>query len=570
MKKLFVLLFCLLLIAQFAVAQEYFTISQYDVSVKVNKDASLDVDETINANFDAPRHGIFRKIPYKYQLMPLPAGTEKAQRQLESDGYTHTIIEDISVDNWDYDVSTDGDYKVIKIGSADNLVDGAQTYVIHYRILNAINFFADHSELYFNVIGDGWPTTIDHVNFSISFYDAVKDTTEYFVATGSNGSRENNTISSWKNDHEFSGETTVPLNDFQGVTVGISLPKDFLTQQNYSLLGFSWMLLPVAVFFGALLIWKRWGKDDKPTVQTEFYPPQNISPAISGYLIDDILQHRDLTALVPYWGAGGYLKVKETETKALLGLVKNKEYTFIKVKDLPSTAPDFEQTLFNGIFDVGDTVELSSLKNVLYKTMAKAKSQVEAEIKKDEYYVKGSDTNGCLLSLVAIGFLIAGLGILFAWWNGYMWCAVAFIVSAVITFVFAALMRKKTPKGTLLYQKLLGFKEFLQLVEKDRLKEFLKQDENYFDKVLPYAIVFGIADSWKDKLEGLDVPPPRWYSGNYNTFNTYVFMSSLNNSMNQMSSTFYSAPSSSGSSGGSFGGGGFSGGGFGGGGGGSW
>jgi uncharacterized membrane protein YgcG len=99
----------------------------------------------------------------------------------------------------------------------------------------------------------------------------------------------------------------------------------------------------------------------------------------------------------------------------------------------------------------------------------------------------------------------------------------------------------------------------------------LKQDENYFDKVLPYAIVFDIADKWKDKLEGLDIPPPRWYSGNYTTFSTLAFMNSLDSSMQQMSTTFYSSPSSSGSSGGSFsGGGGFSGGGFGGGGGSSW
>ena len=48
-------------------------------------------------------------------------------------------------------------------------------------------------------------------------------------------------------------------------------------------------------------------------------------------------------------------------------------------------------------------------------------------------------------------------------------------------------MPKKTKRGTDLYAKLLGFKEFLKSVEKDRLKEFLKQDAQYFDKVLPYA-----------------------------------------------------------------------------------
>ena len=98
----------------------------------------------------------------------------------------------------------------------------------------------------------------------------------------------------------------------------------------------------------------------------------------------------------------------------------------------------------------------------------------------------------------------------------------------------------------------------------------MKQDENYFDKVLPFAIVFNVADTWKDKLKDMDIPPPRWYSGNYTTFTTLAFMNSLDRSMDQMSSTFYSAPSSSGSSGGSFGGGGSSGGGFGGGGGSSW
>ena len=135
---------------------------------------------------------------------------------------------------------------------------------------------------------------------------------------------------------------------------------------------------------------------------------------------------------------------------------------------------------------------------------------------------------------------------------------------------FGLFMSKKTSKGTLLYQQLAGFKEFIKSVETDRLKEFLKQDEHYFDKILPYAIVFGVADTWKDKLNGLDIPPPSWYSGNYRTFNTGSFMHSLNDSMNTMSRTFYSSPGSSGSSGGSFGSGGFSGGGSGGGGGSSW
>ncbi|HEY6974779.1 MAG TPA: DUF2207 domain-containing protein, partial [Chitinophagaceae bacterium] len=211
MKKFFSSLLSLLLVINCVSAQEYFTITQYNVEITVNKDASLDIDETIDVHFTEPRHGIYRFIPYKYQLQSLPAGTEKASRELESGGYAHTIVENIKVDGWNYDVSTQGDYKSVKIGSANKLVNGDQQYIIHYRILNAINFFQDHSELYFNIIGDRWDTTIDSVNFSVSFYDALTGTPDYFVATGAAGSTENNTATNWSNNKIFSGHTTSRL-----------------------------------------------------------------------------------------------------------------------------------------------------------------------------------------------------------------------------------------------------------------------------------------------------------------------------------------------------------------------
>lgn len=569
MKKLFATFLCIFLFTCSAFAEEYFTITQYNVTINVNKDASLDIKETINLHFTEPRHGIYRFIPFKYPLKQLPAGVEKAKRQMESGGYAHIMIEDIKVEGWQYDVGTQGDYKSVKIGSADKLTDGDQQYIITYRVLNAINFFSDHAELYFNIIGTRWETTIDAVNFTINFYDAVPGTPDYFVATGTDGSTENNTIAGWAYSKTFSGHTTDTLQNNEGVTVGIVLPKGFLIQQHYNLLGIAWMLMPLGVLGIMFSVWRRWGRDDKPTVQTAYYPPEGISPGISGYIIDDVLNQRDLTSLIPYWGAGGYLQIQETEIKKL-GIFKRKQYTFSKLKDLPANAYNFEKTLFNGIFATGSVVPLDNLKNVLYKTMSSAKTQLESEIKRGDYYVKGSAETGCVLYAVGVVPILYGAAVLFHLLPGYMWYGISLLASGLTIFLFAVYMRKKTPKGNSLFQKLLGFKEFIQLVEKDRLAMFLKEDEHYFDKVLPYAIVFGVADAWKDKLDGLDVPPPAWYVGNYHTFNAATFMNTLDSSMNEISSTFYSSPSSSGSSGGSFSSGGFSGGGFGGGGGSSW
>ena len=572
MKKVVVLLFFTLFF-KYSRAQEAFTITHYHVNLKVNKNASLDITENLNVHFTEERHGIIRSIQYQYPMEKLPAGIEKAERQMHANGYTRIFIENIKVPGHNFSTSKSGDFENIKIGSADKYINGDQHYTIKYTILNAINFFKNHSELYFNVIGNQWETTIDSADFQIELPQALPDTPYYFVATGIFGSKENNTVTHWQSNKILYGHTTQKLNPYEGLTVGISFPNGFLIKQNYTLRGIWWLLLPVFVFFGMYLVWKKWGKDADVTVQTEYYPPENVSPSVSGYIIDNKLDRRDLTALVPYWGAGGYLRVNEIEKTSLLGLIKNHEYEFIKLKDLPATVPQFEKTLFDGIFETGDKVKLSDLKNVLYTTMNKAKSQLETEIKTEDYYVVYSRTMGCVFPFLGILAVAVGFFALVDDWQEKLWLGVALIASGIILISFGVFMTKKTKKGTLLYQKLLGFKEFIKSVEKDRLQEFLKQDENYFDKVLPYAIVFDMADKWKDKLKGLDVPPPKWYSGNYAgaNFNTLMFMNSLDHSMNQMTQTFYSAPSSSGTSGGSFsGGGGFSGGGFGGGGGSSW
>ncbi len=192
------------------------------------------------------------------------------------------------------------------------------------------------------------------------------------------------------------------------------------------------------------------------------------------------------------------------------------EKEFLKLKDLPEPTMSFEKTLFNGIFASGKSVMLNDLKNVLYTTMNTARSQLKAEVDKGAYYEKHAGYNSILLKVLGIGVVIYGVSNLTGIWQGStVWFAFALIASGIIILIFGIFMTRKTRKGTALYQKLAGFKEFIQLVEKDRLQEFLKQDEHYFDKVLPYAIVFDVADKWKDKLESLNVPPPNWYVGNY-------------------------------------------------------
>ena len=131
-------------------------------------------------------------------------------------------------------------------------------------------------------------------------------------------------------------------------------------------------------------------------------------------------------------------------------------------------------------------------------------------------------------------------------------------------------MPRKTKRGALLNEELLGFREFIDRAEEDRIRRMAKEDPTLFDRVLPYALVFGLEDKWADAFREMYTEPPNWYhSPSYtNSFSPNLFVNDLGRSLTVMNSTLRSTPKRSGSSG--FGGGGSSGGGFGGGGGGSW
>ena len=132
-------------------------------------------------------------------------------------------------------------------------------------------------------------------------------------------------------------------------------------------------------------------------------------------------------------------------------------------------------------------------------------------------------------------------------------------------------MPRKTKKGAIANNHLLGFREFIEKAEKDRIERLAKDDPTLFDRVLPYALVFGLEDKWANAFGDMYREPPNWYHSTYHggTFSPRIFVTDVGRSLNVMNSTLSSTPrKSSGSSG--FSGGGSIGGGFGGGGGGSW
>ena len=153
-----------------------------------------------------------------------------------------------------------------------------------------------------------------------------------------------------------------------------------------------------------------------------------------------------------------------------------------------------------------------------------------------------------------------------------MYVIIITILCASLIMFMSSKCDKKTQLGDHYYGKLLGFREFLQTAEKDRINMLVEENPQYFYSTLPFAMVLGVTDKWAKRFESITMEPPNWYySSTYpGNFNTILFAHALNDSMRNMNASMTSPPPQSTSSAGGSIGGGFSGGGSGGGGGSSW
>src|SRR2546423_5589584 len=140
------------------------SISSYDTRIEVRADGRLAVTEAIRYDFGtAARHGIFRKIPARYRY------DSTRDRICPIDGITVTMDgAPAEFIHW-----AEGGYEVIQIGDPDRTVTGTHTYAIGYTVRGALNHFADHEELYWNLIGSEWQGPIENVTPTIDRPAAV-------------------------------------------------------------------------------------------------------------------------------------------------------------------------------------------------------------------------------------------------------------------------------------------------------------------------------------------------------------------------------------------------------------
>lgn len=530
----------------------------------------LDVTETIDVNFIGVWHGMYRTIPVEYVT---PQGFNYSL-YVKFMGATDAADQPLKVES-----SRQGHYLKWKI-YIDDATDAERTIHLHYQVRNGLKFFEDHDELYWNVTGDEWDVPVGNASAQILLPPGVTGirTNEF---TGSYGSRaQNAAVKASENTVEVS--MLRPLSFREGLTVVVGWDKGFVKEPGTSdlidqFLASNWpIFFPIPVFLVMFWLWYTRGRDPRVgPIAVQYAPPDGMSPAEAGTLVDETAAMRDITATLVDLAVRGYIVIEEKDKPGMMGLVHNKDYVFHLKKSANEWTglKSHELVLLAAIFANGalPDVDLSSLQNVFYKNLPSIKNSIFDELMERGYfqhrpdYVRSSFVGGG----IAMGALLFFMGNALSQKMGMAPAPflIAAILSGGIIAGFGWFMRAHTANGVKALAGVLGFEDFLTHVEADHLDR-ISQTPETFEKFLPYAMALGVEKKWVGAFQNIYTQPPSWYQGGYYNGGFYpaMFIGSLDNMTARASSVMSSAPRSSGGSG--FGGGGSSGGGFGGGGGG--
>ena len=596
-------------------------IRNYEVTVQINKNGTLTVNEVIDYQFgEEPKHGIYRDIPLR-------------SKRFGFDVHKSFIkMNWIKRDGEDEEYTKNHFYEGIRyrIGSETELVNLYRTesrYELNYDIYNAVFEKDGIYQVYYNAIGQFWNVPIEQASVIIRFPDGQKikknEIEKLEVYTGSYGEKGEN-YDILENDEEIH-ISTKELEAKNGLTFMLNLKTDKISPTLVDKLKIVYLSNPAIIILPFLLLfltiysivtWKFFGKDPQgKSVIPEFNLPKDISPMFAAYINGERDTVEILNAGIFTLLTKGFIVANRVN-----GEIKyNKEYKTAYTQE--TELAEEERMLLDA---------LSSEKNNIFggekRIYNKANSIIE--ILKDKYHKIIYKNNGSFLVpfycaapvfiififsqtnfeifnpfiilyiLITLGSffhriwitvskkLLIGLVIIVILGVSFYQGIEIFVFTTyfvILFIVYAKLIGKYTNEGLRKKEYLKGMKMYIKTAEENQIRKFdnVKELIEYFNGILPFAVALGVKNEAIKlmkktiKIYNFDINESyinshtHIYAYSNHSF-TNAFSRSYSSGKSKIMSEKFSSSKSGSGGGGFFSGGGFSGGGSGGGGGGSW
>ena len=596
-------------------------IRNYEVTVQINKNGTLTVNEVIDYQFGEEfKHGIYRDIPLRSKRFGFDVHKSFIKMNwIKRDGKDEEYTKNHFYEGIRYRIGSETEFV--------NLYKTESVYELNYDIYNAVFEKDGIYQVYYNAIGQFWNVPIEQASVIIRFPDGQKikknEIEKLEVYTGSYGEKGEN-YDILENDEEIH-ISTKELEAKNGLTFMLNLKTDKISPTLVDKLKIVYLSNPAIIILPFLLLfltiysivtWKFFGKDPQgKSIIPEFNLPKDISPMFAAYINGE----RDTVEIL---NAGIFTLL----TKGFI--VANRVNGEIKYNKESKTAYAQETQLAEEERMLLDA--LSSEKNNIFSGEKRIYNKANSiiEILKDKYHKIIYKNNGSFLVpfycaapvfmififsqtnfeifnpfiilyiLITLGSffhriwitvskkLLIGLVIIVILGVSFYQGIEIFVFTTyfvILFIVYAKLIGKYTNEGLRKKEYLKGMKMYIKTAEENQIRKFdnVKELIEYFNGILPFAVALGVKNEAIKlmkktiKIYNFDINESyinshtHIYAYSNHSF-TNAFSRSYSSGKSKIMSEKFSSSKSGSGGGGFFSGGGFSGGGSGGGGGGSW
>ena len=599
-------------------------IKKYDVSIQINKNGTLTVNEVIDYEFDNDlKHGIYRDIPLRSQK----SGTDIYK--------SHVKMNSVKRNGEPEEYTSDTSYEGVsyRVGSEDRYVDsGINKYEFNYTIYNAVFEKDGIYQVYFNPIGQFWNVPIESADVSISFENnqpiGENEIKQLEVYTGEYGvTGQNYTI--LQKSGIIKIETNGVLEPRNGLSFRLNLKTDKISPTWLDKLEVLYYADPLVIAGPVIILmlaiygfvtWFLFGRDPAgKAVIPEFNIPKDISPMYAAYIKGVRDPKEMLTIGMLSLLSKDYVTAEDKE-----GNGKNVKYRLVKDTERnPELSPE-EKALLCVLSD--DEKNIFKNEQGLYDAAKKILGTLETRYNKKIYidnnlfkypfilgiimvFIIGMGIQNIAGSIIdGMGFIIPIIIIFFSSLTivlsilkrafsqntllsmlirlmvvmclGIMTQMTGFIITVIIFImysIYSKLIGKYTNEGIRHKEYLDGMKMYIKTAEANQIMKFNDVDElvGYFKGILPYAVALGVKNEaiklMQKTIKLYNFDENTYYDINrrvyYDSYNSRFLSNAISRGYNNaydkiMEDRFKDLKSAGGGSGG-FGGGGFSsGGGF--------
>lgn len=588
--------------------------------------AEMRIVEDILADFTdtTDQHGLRRVIPYTNndgKNLTFPSDRElniEVWRNGENEPIDHINAED--------------GYFEVFIGDANQVLNGQQLYRLEYTVINPVLDFGEYQELTWDANGNDWETSFTEVSAAIHLDKNIQAdfNDDVICYMGEFGSMRH-CGSLVLEDGALFAANYLP----SGHTLTFSLKFDANTfimptaNKDLTLIGFFTVMITTGFFIVLLdiLVWhntreKRQyyrGLFTKP----EYAPPKGFTVAemAQNHLGSHQTSNQKVAELIELavqdkiqviqsapkrkskhntWT----IRILTTDLTAdqtlTLKLLSGKKHTLRVGQEISLETSYSNPALLQLEQDYNNSLKKSLQQKGLWQTNKSSKTKTASSAHQDHTTAQNFCTQNNLAIFIAVTALWLGFSI-FAFYIIldqqvpyrelvgapvlcilYVLIVLGICIFTIISCVYNYAYSLRTSKGLEYSRHLDGLKLYIKMAEQERL-DFLQSVKGantspqgivkLYEKLLPYAILFGLEKSWLRELEHYyktqNISAPSWYISPY-AFSMADFQRATNRATQSFNNVLHSGLSNSSSSASSFGGGGFAGSGGGGGGGGSW